>query len=157
MSMMTEATRSEATSSLGYTTAHATTFRIKRLGARPLMFQGSELAMAMSFTPSIPYWYEINIYRTIEQKFVLAIRLFFQSQTEENIVHAWEFDSLPDALDKMESYDAAQDVHVVFDATKPMSVAELTATAMEIHAKIAAARSHYAGLVGEFFYDLEQE
>ncbi len=157
MSMMTETARSEASSSLGYPAAQAGTFRIKREGARPLIFQGSELAMAMSFTPSIPYWYEINIYRTVDQRFILAIRLFFQSKDEENIVRAWEFDSLPDALDKMETYDAAQDVKVVFDGSKPVPIAELTATAIEIHAKIAAARTHYSGLIGEFFYDLDQE
>ncbi len=156
MSMMMEAVRNDANSTPAHVSANATTFRIKRLGARPLSFQGSELAMAMSFTPSIPYWYEVNIYRTVQQRFVLAIRMYFQSAEEEDFVRAWEFDSLPDALDKMESYDAGQDVRVTFDASQPMVVAELTARAMDLHARTAAARSHYAGIVGEFFYDLEQ-
>lgn len=157
MSMMMEAVRNDTNSTPAYANANATSFRIKRLGARPLSFQGSELAMAMSFTPSIPYWYEVNIYRTVEQRFVLAVRLFFQSEHEQDVVRAWEFDSLADALDKMEAYDAAQDVRVTFDTSKPMVVAELTAKAMDLHASAAAARGHYSGLVGEFFYTLEQE
>lgn len=155
MSMMMEAAKSDAQAIPGPFQSNATAYRIKRLGARPLSFDGSEMAMAMSFTPAIPYWYEVNIYRTTSQIFVLVIRMFFQSADEQDYVRAWECDSLADALDLMESYDAGQDVKVTFDPAQPMVVAELTARAMELHARTAAMRAHYAGLVGEFFYDLE--
>ena len=55
-------------------------YRITRSGARPLRFAGSELVMAMSFTPELPYWYEINMYRTSDLEFVAAVRLFHQSE-----------------------------------------------------------------------------
>lgn len=156
MSTLMESVTNDPSSTLSYSNTSTNDFRIKRVGARPLSFHGIELAMAMSFTPSIPYWYEINIYRTTEHKFVLAIRLFFQSSEEEDSVQAWQFESLTDALEKIKSYDPAQDVRVDFDAEQPMAIADLTAKAMFLHAKTSAARSHYASLIGEFFYSLEQ-
>ena len=98
----------------------------------------------------------MNLYHTVDQTFVLAIRVFFQSSDEEDYVRAWEFQSLPEALEKLETYDASQDVHVKFDLSETCSVADLTAKALDLHARTAASRSHYAGIVGEFFYDLEQ-
>lgn len=135
--------------------ANAMTYKIKRMGARPLVFSGSELGMAMSFTPSLPYWYEINIYRTTEQRFVLAIRLFFQSKDERDTVQAWEFDSLQEALAAIEGYDAGQDVAMNMNLTDTMPMSEMAAFAIEMRVKTEAARRHYASLVGELFHDLD--
>lgn len=132
-------------------------FRIKRPGARPLIFEGTELAMAMSFTPSVPYWYEVALYRTSDQRFVAAVKHFFQSADEQDQAQAWECDSLDQALDKLAQYDAGQDVKLTMDPGRPgMGAAELAACAMELRARVMGARRHYAALIGEFFYDLEQ-
>ena len=132
----------------------STGFRIKRAGARPLSFQGSELAMAMSYTPSLPYWYEVNIYRTTDQRFAVAIRLFFQSEDEQDTAQAWIFDSIDEALVQIEGYDAAQDVHL--PAMPPTeAAADLAVYASRLQAAVSAARHHYASLIGELFYDLE--
>ena len=132
------------------------TFRIKRIGARPLAFRGSELAMAMSFTPEIPYWYEINLYRSDDQRFAAAVRLFFQSENERDVVRAWMVDSLDDALDAIESYDAGQDVRTTLDhIDEHMPPAEMASKALELAARVEAARIHYAGLVGELFDQIE--
>lgn len=132
------------------------TIRIKRAGARPLIFEGIEMAMAMSFTPSLSYWYEINLYRTSDQRFVVAIRLFFQSEEEQDQVRAWEFDNLDQALEKIAQHDAAQDIKFSMDPANPsMAPAELAAMAMELRARIASARSHFASLMGEFFFELD--
>lgn len=137
-------------------TMTAPTVRIRRTGARPLVFEGIELAMAMSFTPALPYWYEINLYRTNEQHFAVAIRLFYQSASEQDHVRAWECDSLDQALDKIANYDAAQDVRFAIDpAASNLAAAELAAMAMELRARIMSARAHFASLVGEFFYELD--
>lgn len=137
-------------------TMTAPTFRIKRPGARPLIFEGIELAMAMSFTPALPYWYEVNIYRTNDQRFVVAVRLFFQSEAEQDQVHAWDFDTLDQALDKLAQYDAAQDVKVSMDPANPsMPPAELAAMALDLRARVDSARRHFASLLGEFFYELD--
>jgi RPA family protein len=111
--------------------------------------------MAMSFTPDLPYWYEINIYRTAEQRFVLAIRLFFQSETEEDTTQAWEFETMPEVFDAIEQYDAGQDVKVSLVDAPPAASAELAAMALELRARLHAARANFAGLVGELFEELE--
>ncbi|GEM94209.1 hypothetical protein [Cereibacter sphaeroides] len=131
-------------------------YKIRRMGARPLLFRGAELAMCMSFTPELPYWYEMNIYRTEQQTFVLAIRLFFQSDSERDRVRAWEFDTLPSLFSQIETYDAAQDVR--FDLTGDigrMSAAELAAQSLDLAARVAAARLHFAGLAGELFAEMD--
>jgi hypothetical protein len=136
--------------------SNAPSFRIKRPGARPLVFEGIELAMAMSFSLSLPYWYEVNLYRTTDQRFVATIKLFYRAENEQDMVKAWEFDSLEQALDKLASYDAGQDVRVTLDPSDlSASAAELAACAMELRAKIMAARRHFESLVGEFFYELD--
>jgi hypothetical protein len=137
-------------------TMTAPTFRIKRPGARPLVFEGIELAMAMSFTPSLPYWYEVNLYRTSDQRFVAAVRLFFQAESEVDQVRAWDFDTLDQALDKLAQYDAAQDIRFAMDPVNlTLPPAELAAMAMELRARVDSARRHFSSLLGEFFYELD--
>lgn len=130
--------------------------RFTRPGERPVAFSGTEMAMAMSFTPELPYWYEIAVYRTDDQRFVLAIRLFFQSEDEDDVSQAWVFDSLFEAFDAIQAYDAGKDVKVAFDDTSMQVPADMMASALELRARVAAARMHYAGLVGEFFSELDR-
>ena len=131
-------------------------YRIVRNGARPLKFSGSELAMAMSFTPEIPYWYEINLYRTTDSQFVAAVRLFHQSEEKRDTVEAWQFRSLDEALAAIEHYDAAQDIDfAMVDGLDELTGAEVAAHALELHARIRGQRQHYRGLVGEVLYELD--
>ena len=133
-----------------------TRIRLPRRGIRPLGFSGHELAMAMSFTPGLPYWYEITIYRTSDQRFVLAIRQFFVSEERKDTCDAWMFDTLPEVFDALEAYDAGRDVLVdlggLNTATPP---AELAARALDLRAHVEAARHHFASLLGEFFAEME--
>ena len=134
----------------------AMSYRIARSGARPLKFTGSELAMAMSFTPEIPYWYEINLYRTNDSQFVLAIRLFHQSEDKRDTVEAWQFKSLDEALSAVEHYDAAADVDAMLpDASGDHTAAEIAAHAFELRARIETQRQHYRGLAGEILHELD--
>ena len=131
-------------------------YRVKRVGARPLVFHGSELAMAMSFTPQIPYWYEVNIYRTDAQEFVLAVRLFFQSETEQDTVRAWTFGSLDAVMEAIENYDAGHDIRLNFEGfDEDMPPVEMAARALDLSARVEAARLHFAGLVGELFDEID--
>jgi hypothetical protein len=131
--------------------------RLPRRGARPLCFSGHELAMAMSFTPSLPYWYEITIYRTSDQRFALAIRQYFVSEQEKDSSDAWMFDTLPEVFDWLESYDAGSDVIVdLGDLHAGTAPAELAARAMDLRARVEAARHHFASLLGEFFAEMDE-
>lgn len=132
-------------------------FRLKRHGQRPLMFRGAELGMAMSFDPDVPYWYEINLYRTADRSFVVAIRQFFQSEDERDVVKAWTFATLGDALDHIEAYDAGADVRLKTRRTPVHGAAvDLAAASLDLRAQVETARAHYRNLVAEFLYDLDQ-
>ncbi|MEM9232062.1 MAG: hypothetical protein AAGB10_20920 [Pseudomonadota bacterium] len=132
-------------------------FRIKRVGARPMQFEGSELGMAMSFSPANEYWYEVNIYRTVESRFVLAIRLFYQSDDNQDTAKAWECESFGQVMDHLEAYDAAQDIQVkIAPEDLSLSLPELAARAMGFQAEAEAARLQFRGLVGEILHELEQ-
>lgn len=136
----------------------STGFRIKRKGARPICFHGHELAMAMSFTPQIPYWYELNIYHTIEHKFVVSIRRFHQDDEMQDTVQAWDVTSLEEAIDVLTSYDAGFDVPVCVDfGVAAVPPAELAASGLRLWAEMENSRQHYQSLVGEFLYDLEAQ
>ena len=138
------------------TIGQSQSFRIKRSGARPLKFTGSELAMAMSFTPDCPYWYEINLYRTTDSRFVVAVRLFHQSEDATDTIEAAQFDALEDALWHIETYDAANDLTVpMHQDPSDVSSAELAASAMELRSMIKIARHHYQSLAGEFLSEIE--
>jgi len=130
-------------------------FRIKRTGQRPLVFEGAELCMAMSFVPGTPSWYEINLYRTSAQGFVVAIRQFFKSEDERDRVRAWEFESFEAAVACLEGYDAGEDVRVERFPDEASGAADLAASAFSLRAQVEAARDQYAGLVGEILYELE--
>lgn len=134
----------------------ATAYCLQRAGARPLRFEGSELAMAMSFTPEVPYWYEINLYRTVSQTFVTVVRLFYQSSDKADTLRAWESESIDDAIDKITQYDAAFDIPVTIDFdVDDAAPSEMAAEALSMKAQVSDARHHYKSLAGELLYNLE--
>lgn len=155
-SMMEPAPTDHGAQQNGVTQFPAQSRRIKRVGGRPISFDGSELAMAMSFSPSLPYWYEINLYRTNDQRFVTTVRLFFVSDKEEDRVQGWIFDDLDEAIEKLIQYDAAADVYLGMGLDEAKAApAELAAYALDLRAKVADYRRHYQSLIGEFLYELE--
>lgn len=133
----------------------ATEHKLPQAGGRPLIFNGSELAMAMSFTPELPYWFEINLYHTDAQEFVVAIRKFFQSENETDYVNAWSFPNIDAAFAHIESYDPAIDVLIPDMNLATMIPAEMSAMALSLKSEVDAVRHHYAGLVGELFMEIE--
>jgi len=156
MSTMMEATSHSDAGQAQVMSPAAKSFCINQIGGRPLRFEGSELAMAMSYAPEIQYWYEINIYRTVSQTFVVAVRLFYQSADKTDTVRAWESESIDDAIDTLVQYDAAFDVPVSVDVDVHHSPpAEVAANAMMLTAQISDIRQHFESLVGEMLFDLE--
>lgn len=155
-SMMETAPMDQGAQQNGVAQFPAQSRRIKRVGGRPISFDGSELAMAMSFSPSLPYWYEINLYRTNDQRFVTTVRLFYVSDKEEDRVQGWEFGDLDEAIEKLIQYDAANDVYLGMGLDEAKAApAEMAAYAMDLRAKVADYRHHYQSLIGEFLYELE--
>lgn len=140
------------------TTGNAKTYTLPRRGKRPLTFTGSELCMAMNYAADCHSWYEVNIYRTTDKRFVLCLRQFFRDENEQDTVKAWECETFGEVMDRLESYDAADDVRVTVFADDPkLSVPEMAAHALNLRAKAEAARMHFGGLVGEILAELEAD
>ena len=163
MAYMTDTNRQEMISAIMEDPAPVQTaspalmqYRIRRSGGRPLVFRGIELGMAMSFSPALPYWYEINLFRTVEQTYVVAVKQFHQSSETKDSVRAWTSPSLGEALDKLEAYDPAADIEIGVDAADTgLCAAELAAHAMDLRARVLSARAHFSGLLGEFMHELD--
>ncbi|MEM9249180.1 MAG: hypothetical protein AAGB05_10845 [Pseudomonadota bacterium] len=140
----------------GHDLSASGTYRLRRHGARPIVFSGTELGMAMSFTPDIPYWFEVNLYRATDGTFAVAVKQFFQSADETDLSRAWTAPTLEEACASLEQYDPAQDVPVkegFFEAS--MSAAEMQSAAFALRAQVVDVRTHYRSLLGEFFYGME--
>jgi hypothetical protein len=136
--------------------AMAMSFSLKRVGAKPLSFHGSELAMVMNFSPTAPSWYEIAIYRTTEQRFVAVVKLFYSSSEEQDVARAWEFDDFGAVVTHLEAYDPADDVRVDVQPDDPsLSLPEMAAHALALRARAAEARRQYRALLGEILHELE--
>jgi len=162
MPYMTEATRAEQVVSFQETpeplnsSQGAMRYSIKRVGGRPLTFEGIELGMAMSFNPEQPYWYEFNLFRKT-RGFVLTIKRFHVAEGMGDFCRAWECDGFEQAMDILEAYDAGQDVRADRFIPGPgAGAAELSAASLALSAEISDSRAHFSSLVGEFLYDLDE-
>jgi hypothetical protein len=133
------------------------TFFIKRMGLRPLRFDGVELCMAMSFVAGAPMWFEINIYRRLQQDFVVCLKHYHRDEDEQDICRAWECKDFEAVMMTLETYDPARDLRVDVSFDDDMSVPDLAAHALGLRARAAEARRQYSGLVGEILFDLERD
>lgn len=131
-------------------------YTLRRSGKRPLFFEGSELCMAMSYVPGTAFWYEVNIYRTTAESFVVYVRLFTKREGENDLHRVLECETFEDVMHFLETYDAAEDVRVdvlADDESAPLS--ELVVRAMALRARIEDARRQFRGLVGQILFDLD--
>ena len=128
---------------------------LRRSGHRPLKFTGQQLAMVMSFQVGTPFWFEINLYRTSSQGFVIHNKLFYKSDDEIDHFSVIECDSFEGMMDQLENFDAAKLVRVTPPQNPAeMSLIELTATALEARAVAQEARRQYGELVGQLLHEL---
>lgn len=129
---------------------------LRRMGKRPLAFEGVELCMAMSFVPGSPFWYEVNVFRTTEGGFVAAVKMFFSAENERDICRAWSCESFAQVMEVLEGYDAANDIRIDLPADETaLALPELAAHALMLRARAEEARRQFASLVGEILFDLE--
>jgi hypothetical protein len=129
---------------------------LKRVGQKPLSFMGVETAMAMSFMPGAPSWYEINLYKTSDGGVVAAVKLFHRDEDAADLCRAWEFSDLGAAVSHLESFDPAADIRVDVEPDDPaLSLPEMAAHALALRAKAEEARRQYRTILGELLHDLE--
>ncbi len=133
------------------------TFQLRRTGGRPVRFAGVELCTAMSFGPGAPFWYEVNIFRTHDQQFVVDVRHFTKRDGEQDRFSVFTTASFEDAIQVLETYEPAADIRVdlpVDDESVPL--AELGLHAASLRLKIGEARRQFRTLVGEILYELDR-
>jgi hypothetical protein len=138
--------------------AHAMPLRtLRRTGRRPLPFHGETVATVCGVTPVLPFWYEINVHRTVVGSWLTDIRLFNKTADEPDLSWVREHDELEDAVTYLERYDPAGDI------VPPREIAELAPSAAELALRIARLQlrvdqitQHYRALVGDLLHTLGQ-
>ena len=136
---------------LGATVAPLQT--LKRTGARPHLFNGATVATVCGVTPLLPFWYELNLHRTVIDTFISDIRLFQKSPDLPDLFWVAEHDDLDDAIAYFERYDPAGDVLPRQEiAARAGSAAELALWAARLQLQVDAITQHYRALVGELLH-----
>jgi hypothetical protein len=132
-------------------------FTLRRSGARPMNFVGSELCSAMSYEPGTPLWYEVALFRTAAQSYVANVKMFSKSEDEKDRFTAYEAESFDEALAWLESYEPANDIRIdlPFDRSD-MPPVELGIRAAAASMRLAEARRQYRDLIGEVLFELEK-
>ncbi|MEM6932173.1 MAG: hypothetical protein AAF526_01170 [Pseudomonadota bacterium] len=134
----------------------AENFVLRRHGQRPLAFQGSELAMASSYVAGCAAWYELNIYKTVENDFVVRVHMYSNAPQQPEQTDAWRCAGLIEVFDTIEAWDASRTVRIeLLPEEASLSVGELAASAVSIRSRIEEARHQYRTIVGEMLMDLD--
>ena len=128
---------------------------LRRTGMRPYVFDGSEVAHAMSYMPGSPLWYDVTLYRAGVGKFVVSVKLYYKDSNLPDRFSCHELATLDDVASFLESYDASEDVH----PSVPMEVTTMTASEFAMHVgllklKIEEARAQFRDVAGEILYSL---
>jgi hypothetical protein len=130
--------------------------RLRRTGARPLTFVGTEICSATSHAIGPSLWCEINLHATDQDRFVADIRMFFKSENIADVFTVHEADSIDEAVSILEAFDPAS--HLVVDlavGNLEVPAIEIALKAAELRLRLEEARGQYRDLLGEVLYDLE--
>jgi hypothetical protein len=130
---------------------------LRRNGARPISFTGSEIASSSSFSAGQSLWYQIHLYKTNENSFIAAIQMGAQSGLEHSSYSAYTCSNLEELVNVLENYDAAHDISANIDLEGDISAAELALEAASLRLKIEEARRQYGEVVGEVLCKIDIE
>lgn len=129
---------------------------LKRTGQRPYAFNGLTVATICGVTPALPFWYELNLFRTVIGSYVCNVRLFNKGE-DADVFRASEHDDLEAACAFFERYEPAADL--------PASPDEISLDAPGVKLSLQAARlqlrinritDHYRATAGELLYALDR-
>lgn len=125
---------------------------LKRSGQRPMLFNGATLATICGVTPSLPFWYELNVHRTVLDTYLSDIRLFHKSPDEPDLFWVSEHDDLDALVAHFERYHPAADLTPPALAPDRASAAELALWAAGLQLRVEQITQHYRALVGELLH-----
>lgn len=123
--------------------------RLKRTGRRPFVFNGVTVATVCGITPALPFWYEINVHRTLRDAYVSDIRLFHNAADRTDLFWVAEHADLDACMDHLERYDPAGDIASPPEMLRPIAPAELAVRMARLQIEIDQVTQHYRVVVGE--------
>ena len=121
---------------------------LRRTGLRPLAFHGATIATVCGVTPVLPYWYELNAYRTASGAYVSDIRLFRKGSDQADAFHVAEHADLEAMIGHLEDYDPSSDLELaadMFDGSTSNAALALRTARLQI--EVNRITEHYRSLV----------
>jgi hypothetical protein len=135
--------------------ASAQVITLKRSGERPVRFKGFEICCASSHRVGPPFWYEINIFRTVDDRFFADVRLYQKSDAHKDRFTVFEAGSFDMALEALKSYDPLRDIAVEPFFDGDVAPVEIALEAARLRLRIEEARQQYDGLIGDVLNQIE--
>jgi hypothetical protein len=130
------------------------TYVLRKSGSRPVSFNGRHVGQHSGYRVGTPLWHELNLYQTDDGRFVTDIRVYSKAAGSKDQFHVNVVESLEEALQLFEGYDARTDVTADFDLDGEMAPAELMVQAAALRYRIADAVSQYRAVLGSFLQSL---
>lgn len=135
--------------------ASGSVFTLRKSGSRPVAFSGRHLGQHNGYRVGSALWHELNLYEVDDGRFVADIRVFCKATGSKDQFHVHVVETLEEALQIFESYDARQDVAADFDLDDPdQTPAELMVQAAALRYRIAEASAQYRAVVASFLQSL---
>ena len=128
---------------------------LKRTGERRYAFNGQILATVCGVDRILPFWYEINVYRSVIGTYVSDIRLFGKNEEIADVFRVAEHNGIEELRDHLGRYDPRYDLPPIRYDRSPQSSAALTLCALEVRADMQRISDHYRATVGALLDVLE--
>ena len=116
---------------------------LKRTGERRYAFNGQILATVCGIERILPFWYEINVYRSVIGTYVSDIRLFGKGEDIVDVFRVAEHNDIDELRDHLGRYDPHYDLPPIRCGGSPQSSAALMLRAIEIRADMQRISEHY--------------
>lgn len=122
---------------------------LRRTGQRPYAFNGAAVATVCGVTPLLPYWYELNLHRTVLGTCVSDVRLFNKSADQADVFRVVEHDDLNAASDYFERYDPSADIAPPAELLIPgSSNTQLALHTARLQMQVNQLTDHYRAMAG---------
>lgn len=129
---------------------------LRRTGQRPYAFNGLTLATICGVTPVLPFWYELNLFRTVIGSYVCNVRLFNKGE-DADVFRASEHEDLEAACAYFEDYDPTGDLAASPDELSlDAPGVKLSLQAARLQLRINRITEHYRATAGELLYALDK-
>lgn len=130
-------------------------FTLRKSGGRPVSFSGRHLGQHSGYRVGTALWHELNLFQIDDGRFVADIRVFSKAPGSKDQFYVEVVETLEEALQVFESYDARRDVTAEFDIDDPdQTPAELMVHAAALRYRIAEAAAQYRAAVATFLQNL---